>query len=353
MAMQSKPLAGCEPRSTATSGAEANRRAGFTLVEMMVVMTILLILATIAVLFVPRVLEQEKAVSGARMLVGWLEMAKAQALRDQAPRGVRLVLSDPNNPVAVSQVQFIQQPSDYIVQAPPAPQGSPPNLIPVRRMTIEVPPNGTYFLARLETPQGYSGPPLPGFTGGFQNTGDSTNYPVQPGDYLEICGGGSLYKIIQPMPPVTNPNPNDVIILAKPASGVLPSVSYPTPDYRIIRAPRVTGDEPMTMPSDTAIDLGQTAGTPYGPVIGNLTVDILFSPSGAVIGNCAGNDKIILYVRDITQPSPTDNEPQLVCIYTRTGGIAVHPVDMTPNPQNPGTLLNPFSFTADGRASGE
>ena len=74
--------------------------------------------------------------------------------------------------------------------------------------------------------------------------------------------------------------------------------------------------------------------------------DILFSPSGAVVGAGTANDKIVLWVRDVTQPTPVENHPVLVCIYTRSGLIASHDVDVSAGG-------NPYSFTADGKPSEE
>src|SRR5437870_4567467 len=67
------------------------RRTGFTLVEMMVVLVLMLIVGAVAIMFVPRINEQQKALKGADQVQGALLAAKMRALRDQAPRGVRIV----------------------------------------------------------------------------------------------------------------------------------------------------------------------------------------------------------------------------------------------------------------------
>jgi prepilin-type N-terminal cleavage/methylation domain-containing protein len=318
-------------------------RGGFTLVELLVVMSLMLILATIAVLFVPRALEQEKASAGARMLVGWLQTARANALRDQAPRGVRLLpYTDQIGTLQgfqVRQLQYVQQPPDFVVQP-----GLYPNL-PSRRLQVLVPPRSPPT-ALLEPPPPGFAMPVPGFTGGFI---DPKDYPVQPGDYVEVCGGGLLYRIAA-LPPITN----DTLTLVQhqpPLPPVAPMSSF-TGDYRIIRAPRVSGEDPLEMPVDVGIDLspkGQGYDLP-APLTGSPAVtggppwfDVLFAPSGAVVGDGAAFDKIVFWVRDLTQANATDNEPQLVCVYTRSGAIAVHPVDVSGG--------NFYTFTADGRSS--
>jgi len=152
-----------------------------------------------------------------------------------------------------------------------------------------------------------------------------------------------------------------------------PPLSWPANcPYRIIRSPRpVAGEDGLTLPLNVAIQViapsqhGYTGGTPApnydppatvtpppppppGTPVPPPTVwyDILFSPSGAVVGSAAGNDKVVLWVRDVTQPNVADNNAVLVCIYTRSGLIAAHPVDVTPGG-------NPYSFTVDGKSSAE
>lgn len=65
-------------------------RSGFTLVEMLVVLILILILAALAVLFVPKVNERRNAARGADLLQQALLTAKNRAVRDRAPRGIRL-----------------------------------------------------------------------------------------------------------------------------------------------------------------------------------------------------------------------------------------------------------------------
>jgi prepilin-type N-terminal cleavage/methylation domain-containing protein len=75
------------PRYTARS---PHCRTGFTLVEMLVVLVLILVLAGIAILIAPKVNERRKPANGAGQLQQALLMAKQRAFRDQAPRGVRI-----------------------------------------------------------------------------------------------------------------------------------------------------------------------------------------------------------------------------------------------------------------------
>jgi hypothetical protein len=129
------------------------------------------------------------------------------------------------------------------------------------------------------------------------------------------------------------------------------------------------------MPQAVVIDLGTnfTFGNqlPIDPLAG--TVDILFAPSGSVVGRAQTGGSIVLWVRDATQDTPPDpvpgyppndpnhllgtapfgGQPTLISLYTRTGFIAAHPVDPRPRPlTTPPTPPDPYFYTKDGRSSG-
>src|SRR4051794_23355705 len=100
----------------------ANRpRRAFTLVELLVVMAVIIILATISLMVVPGVIEQDRTTDGAGLTRQWMMIAKNRAARDQLPRGLRLLIApDPNNryktpanggsPLLVTELQYIEAP---------------------------------------------------------------------------------------------------------------------------------------------------------------------------------------------------------------------------------------------------
>jgi prepilin-type N-terminal cleavage/methylation domain-containing protein len=320
-------------------------RTAFTLVEMIVVIGIILVLATLvaAVLSAP-LLVQEKARRGGDQLQQWLRKSKSQAMADQAPRGVHLI-RDPSSPDPtkpwIRELEYIEQPSDYIVMLPGnVSAGIPaqPNGLTVAVNSATTPPSGIATLATVTTPGQYD------FTGGLFNgttVQDDPNWPVhgdkivngvmaQPGDYLEVQGGGLLYRI-------TNVTPSGLLLDRAP---VIP-MTTPTLQYRIIRQPRpLAGETPLKLPQDVIIDTGLSLPPPTNAGSG----DLLFSPSGRLLGPLGAQTQVVLWVRDVTRDSPTDNSPVLVSIYARTGFIAVHPVN----------IAGPdfYSFTRDGRLSG-
>jgi prepilin-type N-terminal cleavage/methylation domain-containing protein len=299
------------PRSSRTS------RRGFTLIELMVVIIIIVLIAGIAAYVAPRLEQSQKATRGASQLSSWLLIAKQRALRDRVPTGLRLI-ADANN--LVREVQYVQQPDPFTGGS----VGHLPN----------DPLNVVTFTADL--------------TGGFSaSAADQSS--VQPGDYLEVQGGGQVYLIKQVTGPTTPGGPSQALLSRNfQQDGVI------IQNYRILRQPRrLAGEEPLPMPQDVVIDFSTNPSTnlPYSQNAPIRTVgatpfaEIMFSPSGGVVGQgTATADKIILWVRDATRDNVTDGEPVLVSIQVRTGMVASNPVDVT------GT--DKYSFTRDPRASG-
>src|SRR5947207_2736284 len=97
----------------------SDRRPGFTLVEMLVVLALILFVTAIAVTFVPSMLERARATKGADQLQGWLLIAKQRALRDRLRTGIRIqparLYPTPANPNVAwrHDLQYIQQPEHF------------------------------------------------------------------------------------------------------------------------------------------------------------------------------------------------------------------------------------------------
>jgi prepilin-type N-terminal cleavage/methylation domain-containing protein len=464
------------------------RRTGFTLVEMLVVLFIIVLLATLAVAIVPKISQESRAARGADQLQGSLFNAKMRAKSAGHPVGLRLqvpilatatqafrpvppppgqsvpatvmatatsgtlpdsggifwaitpgswvLVADDNrglnselvqvasvsgnsfianfaipHPMGavirpmqfVTTLQYIEQPDDYVVTGWPL----NPSVPGVRRLSLFNPPTPPYppgtLLALLEPwPPGTIEGVEPDFTGGVDPT-QPDQWAVQPGDYLELFGGGQVHYI-QSVNQYTIPNlpalfPNPPFPSNNPPSGPMPplpvfpnqsyygllqlapatvnptsavgTTQYPgTSQYRIIRAPRVLRGEPdMLMPQAVAIDISTNFifgnQLPIDPQTG--TIDILFAPTGSVVGRAPSGGSIILWVRDATQgdnnPHPLNDplnpiylgQPSLVATQVRTGFIASHMVYINgalnyPNP--PAAQNTPYRFTLDGLSSG-
>ena len=68
-----------------------NYRSAFTLVELLVVITLIMILAGMAAAFLPAIGDSARQAQAGTMLQQWILTAKQKALRDQVPCGLRLI----------------------------------------------------------------------------------------------------------------------------------------------------------------------------------------------------------------------------------------------------------------------
>jgi prepilin-type N-terminal cleavage/methylation domain-containing protein len=261
-----------------------NSRAGFTLVELLVVISLVLVLASLALLVVPQAMDNQRASQGGVRVQGSLITAQQRAVLDRAPRGVRL-LQDANG--LVTRIQFIERPDDF-----------------TGGQVATGVDNLHLVFTGVDLSGGSSAQPM--------NT-----WPVQAGDYIEIQGCGLMHQI-------ASVDSTTTMTLVSP----LPqAISTPTAKYRIERASRLVGEEALEMPVNVAVDL--SLNTKYGnplPPATNNAVDILFSPKGEVLGN-TGASRVILWVRDVTLSDEFQGSPSLIVVYPRSGQIAAFEVN--------------------------
>jgi prepilin-type N-terminal cleavage/methylation domain-containing protein len=285
------------------------RRPAFTLTEMLVVIAIILILATTGILIAPGLAKQQRAANGADQVQGALLIAKQRAKRDQVPTGVRLIY-DPANPTNVTELVYVQQPEPYT-------SPEPYNTVSMRGL-----------LSLSGTTATFSGV---NFLAGASSVVDQL---VQPGDYLEVNGGGLLFPIVGVA--------NTTLTIGNTQGFMLAS---PTSNYRIIRQPRqVAGEDSVRLPRDVIIDLALSQNVPQR-IVGGTNYEVVFSPAGGVVGKgTVSSDKVLLYVRDNSQATATAGGPSLIAVQIRTGLIGAYPVNVN------GT--DPYSFTRDPRGSG-
>jgi hypothetical protein len=293
----------------------------------------------------------------------WLLTAKMRAKHDQLATGIRIfgdpnnTIPDPNNPLMQfyysAQIQYIQQPDPLsggwlsTTQAP----GAVPYPPPSGSLWL----NGGILFQSTNT----GGTPAAVYVT-FYNVDfslglppiNSSQYLVQPGDYLELRDSGIYLISGVVLPTPTNPTANMIQLTGTPSYyssfptfGLTPGNTPPTTNYRILRQPRILmGEPPLQMPSNFAVDGSFSAPALIGPVGGPPpSVDILFSPSGAVIGPYAASGKLLFYIHDSTQNPVDPNRGGIVAVQTRTGFIGAYAVA-------PGA--DPFLFAEEGRDSG-
>jgi len=296
------------------------RRPAFTLIEMLVVITIILVLAALAAGYFVFSQDHQKAVGGTDRLSGWLLNSKQRALRDRRPTGVRLNI-DPATGF-VSELVYVQQPDDYAVGFCNAVTNS----------------NAVSFGGGAD------------FQGGAAYPGEIDASTVQAGDYLEFFGGGGVHQITQVV------DGQDLLL----ASNVTVAG---TTHYRIIRQPRrLPSEDALDLPAEVVLDMSINPATSlpwslnvpqrplidYPPSQGGAqrvlpAAEIVFAPGGNVVGQGSGGDKVVLWVRDPKQPNALGGTPLLVSVQIRTGFIGVNPVAPAPNY---------YLYTQDARVSG-
>ena len=276
------------------------RRRALTLVELLVTIALITVVATLGYFALGTFAGPSNVANGVDRLSGWLLIAKQRAKRDGVPTGIR-ISTDATGQI-YSVVQYIQQPDAFA-------NG---------RCTATTTSMATFA-----------------FTGG--NNFKASGLPdILPGDYLELNGG--------PLHQITGVSANTLTVATAtlPANPNLLSTAGSLPNYRIIRQPRlIDGEEPMNLPGTVGVD--PTKSTPPSSTISPGSYDILFAPSGAVIGQGTPSGQIYLWVRDMTANTATDIKAgygTIIAIQVRSGTISSQPV---------GPASDPYQFTRDAR----
>ncbi len=278
-----------------------NSRPAITLIELIVVMSVIVVLGALIVGIQGSYRTQELASRGTQDLQGWLFEAKQLAQRDKAPRGIRLLADSQGR---FSQVQFIAQPGNFT--------GG----------TITFVQAGIWAVSGVD------------LTGGLGT--DQSLWPIQQGDFLYVSGGVIRGQVTG----VTVSGTQQLIQVNDPKDATGTS----TTDWYVVRSARsLPGEETRSLPEGVMVDfapygsLPQRSTLPGEPPLG--TMDILFTPTGSVTGNAGKQGKVILWIRDANRVAPDVGEQILIVIYTRTGMIATYPVDTA--------SADPFAFTRD------
>jgi prepilin-type N-terminal cleavage/methylation domain-containing protein len=276
-------------------------RAGFTLVEILVVISILAILVVMTVSSLNFVLSDDLTRSTSRQVQSYLAGARDRAIYAKEPRGVRFLL-DANNPNIVTSLVYVAPSPNWdegVIRleridetgssgSPSGPDGIPdsPEIVNVRgggtgwktlyaqgqllegaRIKIPGDESGSWYTINLAQSFGFNGTPTPG--------------PLDPDNEV-------VPNVLRLSAPYRDPGtaPDTEVIAFSLGSG---------PSTYLLELPPVvlSGEEPALLPSGAGIDLTRSFLPVSWIAAGQSSqLDILFSPRGSVIGDEAAAGKI-------------------------------------------------------------
>lgn len=332
-----------------------HRSPGFTLVEMLVAMALAIIVLGLAIYVAnSSTFNSYRIVGAADRLSQWAMTAKNRALRDKAPRGIRLVQDAAGN---YTECVYIESPDPWV----PAP--------------------GVRLVAFLPDP-GTAGLPVQDNQKRFFLTGvsladfQSLVSTAPQADSLYVPDWGRSYRITG----ITAPGGPGVPVGAtvqltlQTTNAQLPDLGaahspdgstpvYQTSNFVIYRqAQPLLGEPALLLQPGMAVDVAHS----LNPANANGDYDILFAPNGEVLDSQAGLR--VLLLRDINRDLPATGGPNaqglwptpitdaqtwfdqagemvLVCIYTRTGAVGTQPVA-------PPSSADAFKFAKDAINTG-
>lgn len=355
--------------TTHTHHSSGARRAGFTLVELMVAITILLVLTIITAKVAIDTIEKDRVPKGARQLQSYLEGARNRAIYsaqtlNPGPRGIRF-LRDPNGPtkdlidangntvnptikvpMTVTSMVYIGPPQKYFDGAITIGTSDPDGTITSRRkikIYIEPPNSNTTY--------------------------DSKNTPWSKLELRKLLLSGARIEILRSSGnfyTIENRNtkgyPGDWFLTKDYPSSYFPKS---VDNYLLELEPAVLpNQEPRLLPRNVVIDMSQfnfkdpdkkhSKIPPFWSFNSHFRnrMDILFSPQGTIVGRAAIGGYIHLVVTDVVDmehgrftgdPSKEADE-RIITINTRTGKVSVHSV----NPTNAAGKGDPFLFSETG-----
>ena len=287
------------------------RRAGFTLVELLVSVSIFIGLAGLVLLLYPSARDQDRVRYAVSDVGAHLRMAQSMAARDKAPRWVRFLVSlDPTNPDKTdprwaTELQFIEQPPPLI-----------PNRTPLSNVNGNAnfdPNNDPRVRFSYTFSTGGGGQPAGTITGRactIENLSQGQSALIQPGCTLEMPVLGFWSKIVPvsstvPQPvTVSGPNANglytaQVVLEVYPDAVMGGSTENLTYQFAIYLLPTpLVGEPTILLPKNICVDLNVSVPATTGAT----DFDVLFGPDGKLVNSPGG--QLFLWVRDYTKTAP-------------------------------------------------
>ncbi len=382
-------------------------RQGFTLVELLVVIGVMIALLSITLMAFSAVMDGEETGAGARQLQSYLAGARDRAIYARAPRGIRLMIdAEVDGGFAASSAVYIGAPEPWT-------EGEYVQLERAQDPTSNLAGGGTSLSGDfVRTVRGFDtlwhvliqrGLLTEGSRIKIPATKSGTWYSVQ---FPRDSGGNLHYRQTYNNP--TSPNhgrPSQVLWLTTPyrsdaetPSGQAIAFDQSIFSYELeIPATILPNQEPMLLPEGAVVDLAASKiprswYTSAGTLVQNL--DVVFSPRGTVRGALAAEGVLHFCVtttddaiqfnekRDaLIQANPSLRFRRLVpaetyafsgadfedangisraetgtrasvSVFTQTGRVSTHPIDATDS-DNDDFADDPFKFAREGKVGGE
>jgi prepilin-type N-terminal cleavage/methylation domain-containing protein len=260
----------------ALSQRERETRAGFTLVEMLVVIFIILAVSVLAIGIAAPNVGPRRLRETARQVDAFLQGAKAMAADTGRPVAV-ILEPDINQPLMARTLKY--------AQVPPAYSGD--TLTSYAIITAKPPPAapGAPQFATVRIPNDYP----------WMSPSDPQHDLVRVGDQLRFNFQGHYYLIV-----AVNPGNRELTIQAVNTTGVVTQLENMPMPYQVFRQPIPSAGTDLELPEPMVVDLGQSGpegnDTPGGtPGSGRFPlgttgqgVAIVFGPGGGVLTCLAG-----------------------------------------------------------------
>ncbi len=272
---------------TATLG-PIQPRAGYTLVELLVVVMIILILIAAALPVAKSVMESNRTREASRQLNGHLAMARAYAARNNRPFGLWMEYDAPVGHVD-SPGNFVRQVTRIYLAEVQAPySGSTTSSRAIIRREPD-PTNDPFQFVPLTGTDVLPGPP----DGRIDTDNNEIVYLqnlIEPGEAFMVRFDfkGDWYGCVRGLTGnATYPDPSRFYYVGPTSSSVQPpgagnGASYGF-RYQILRQPRRVGN-PLELSAGTCIDIEYSGYGPTGTQFGaaNNRLVLLFEPGGSV-----------------------------------------------------------------------